>query len=182
MFFFCQQAVSRSPYDFTDFELTMLPALCTYMKTGNKTAIEAKYGTMTNPHHLCKGLNHLNKATINVGMRKKERSNKQFDLIQAVNEFSYYIDYKRDTNMRMKYFTMMHRAKAFTMLGSNPDAKADYTTVLNANPKYTTAYKQLIKIHLQEGNKAEAKRIVNLGLEYMPESKYLLAQQKKLGN
>lgn len=160
-------------YPMTDLELSLLPPFCQVWGKKDESGTDAWVAKLkiTNIHHLCKGLNHLNHAVMELKQNKV-----QFDAEVGAGELSYVLDYEDNHGHKsypLKAYILMNRAKLYGLSGEKEKALADFTAALKANPKYDKVYYELSEFYIKNNKKDKAKEAIEDGLRNIPESKLL---------
>ena len=154
-------------------ELASLPPYCNpkYRETARWTHGKAL-------HHYCSGLNFLNKYYTAPNERKRKIYYKK-----ALGEINYHL--KGDTRT-LKDNPLVgdmysNRAKLYA-IGNRPrDALKDWYKAIAVNPRLRRAYLGLARYLEKQGLKDEALKVISKGLRYLPKSKSLQKQYRKLG-
>ena len=181
--------VSALPRNFTDGEASFLPPYCIdteYFKGGsrhsNHMSPRAPYWESLMGdgfwwmHHYCSGMVFARRAEA----YSKSSPDRGYNYLEAVQEFRYTI------NQLAKDFVLL--PEIYTRLGEVEaklrDFGAAYGSYLRAReikPDYWPAYAQWAQVLIDSGQKAEAKKLVQAGLEYSPDAAKLIEQFKLLG-
>jgi len=149
-------------------EKALLPPFCThgYKKYNIKDQLYM--------NHLCPGLYALSSA-----QRIFENNTAKKDALQeAAGHFSYTLLHVQDFPFRSTVF--IKRGTVYEMQGNMPKALADYQEAIRIKPQNIHAYSALANAYLKMGNKAEAAKIIEVGLKIKPSSKMLLSVKRNI--
>lgn len=170
------QAGNYTIYPMSDLDVSMLPVFCQVWHSGDGVATDAwvKKLQIPNIHHLCKGLNHVNHATIT-------SSNRYHHAKSGLGEFTYIINHGiGQKHFPLKPFIFVNMAKLHSFLNENQKAIGRYKDAIAENPKFSRAYAGLIDLYIQLKDVDSAQQILNKGLSHTPNSKLLQKRKKKL--
>lgn len=171
-------AVSKyTIYPMTDLELSMLPPFCVVWGKGDEAATDrwVKKIKVSNIHHLCKGLNHLNHTIIDFNPDVVA-----FNAKQGVTELDYVLAHNDEKAFPLKAYVLVSRARLNDALGKQDEATSDFINAIKENPKYENAYYWLAETYLRHNEKYKAIEVINQGLDYIPGAKLLKKLKLKL--
>jgi tetratricopeptide (TPR) repeat protein len=154
----------------SDLELSMLPPFCQVWGRHDEAGTDAWVAKLkiTNIHHVCKGLNHVNHAVISADNEKK-LGNAQ----AGIGEFTYVIEHKNNESFPLKAFVLINRAKLYAVQGDNDKAIGDFKAALKENPKYDKVYYELSEFYKNNKEYDLARSVIKEGLNFVPNSKLL---------
>lgn len=166
-------------YPMSDLQVGMLPLFCQVWHSGDGAATDVwvEKLKMPNIHHFCKGLNHVNMATISVG-----KSTIIFEATTGVKEFEGILNHSSARGyFPLRPFIFLNMAKLYSLKNDKNKAVASYKAAIKENPQYTQAYVELIDLFIKYKDKESAREVLEQGLINNPNSKLLLKRKKNLG-
>ena len=125
-------------------------------------------------HHYCWGLMLVRRANTT------DQPNRRLGIYgEAVSNFDYVV---RNSKSSFVLLPEVLLQKGLTLqLMSNPAAAArEFFNALRLKPSYTPAYAALIDYYLELGNVAEARKMLESGLQHAPSSKLLQEKRKAI--
>jgi tetratricopeptide (TPR) repeat protein len=125
-------------------------------------------------HHYCRGLDHLYQ-----GARVVNEQEREFLFKEAVKECDYLLDRTDDTFV-LKPEIYYKKGVALMTLGKAVEAVESFTTALRIRPDYEPAYVSLSQFFERAGDRAEARRLIEEGLRWIPQSTQLTARLAEL--
>lgn len=131
-------------------------------------------------HHYCWGLIHLQRAA-RPGLSKQERDHM---IRSAIGDFYYVINDARrngEHNMVLLPELFYRCGESYVLLGEYPKALEEYTRSRKAKPDYWPAYVGQANLYLRLGMRAQAREVLEAGLEVMPGEPNLLEVMRKAG-
>jgi tetratricopeptide (TPR) repeat protein len=142
---------------------------------------KAAFGGMQNfedVHHYCRGLNDLYE-----GSRASE-DKREYWFNEAVREIDYVLQ-RTDLSFVLRPEMYYKKGVALMTLGKPIEAVEMFTAALRTRSDYEPAYLSLSQYFERAGDMAEAKRLVEEGLRWIPDSTHLtqrLTELKRSGN
>ena len=131
---------------------------------------KAVFGGMQNfedMHHYCRGLNDLYE-----GSRSNEEQTRIHWFSEAVRECDYVLE-RTDLNFVLRPEIFYKKGVALMTLGLPIEAVEMFTTALSTRQDYEPAYLSLSQYFERAGDPAEAKRLIQEGLRWIPGSTQL---------
>jgi tetratricopeptide (TPR) repeat protein len=125
-------------------------------------------------HHYCRGLNDLYE-----GSRSNEESTRQTWFNDAVREFDYVLE-RTDLSFVLRPEIYYKKGVALMTLGRPIEAVEMFTAALSTRQDYEPAYLSLSQYFEHAGDRAEAKRLIEEGLRWIPGSTQLAARLDEL--
>ena len=161
-------------------ELRLLPPYCTtkFTKGASRKDPEVRHWVSilgenySHIHHYCKGLNYAIRA--NAG-----GSNTSHYLKQSLNNYDYVLGHMTPGFVLLPEL-LVKRGKTLQRQNRNEAAIGDFLKAIKAKPDYTPAYAALSDAYKAMGNKAEARKALEDGLEHKPDSRSLNKRMEKL--
>ena len=126
-------------------------------------------------HHYCAGLNFLNRYYLAVTPQDK-----QYNLDNALNNFSYMVDHASPTYILMPE-VYLNRGMVNSLLHNDAQAISDLHTAQKLNPKLTNTYFVLADFYVRIKQEDQALEAVSEGLRYNPDSTSLKQRYDQLG-
>lgn len=163
----------------TEADFALLPPYCKarFGKTNSADAKnwKRKMGreSWTHIHHYCSGLDSLNKANM------ADSKDKRVDALKAaLGGFSYMQEHApRKFILQPEISTQ--KGRVYLRLNQHGAALQEFYNAIKLNPKYVPAYSELGDYYHDNNNPEEARKILELGLKNVPESKSL---KRRLSN
>jgi len=179
LFSFSLHAGNYTIYKMTDLDVSMLPPFCQVWHKGDTAATDAWVEKLqiNNIHHVCKGLNHVNWATISLNAQVIH-----YNVKSGIDEFKYVVDGSKGKSFPLKAFLLVNMAKLYAISSKFEEAVSVYKAALEENPQFARAYADLFDLYLKLKDQESAKQILTEGLTHIPNSKLLLKRKKKLKN
>ncbi len=118
-------------------------------------------------HHYCFALNYVNRAN-----RARDELTRKRQVGWALGEFGYI---RKHGSSAFPLWPELHvkSGDLLRMVGRDSEAAQEYIEAIKKRPGYTPAYSALADYYLDLGNKDEALRTIEDGLEHAPNSKML---------
>ncbi|BBA32421.1 hypothetical protein sS8_0455 [Methylocaldum marinum] len=135
----------------------------------------------TSIHHFCDGLKYLLRADKSIDAQSKGGH-----LQEAIGNFDYVLgakEHKAASSTQVRTYhamTRFYKAEALRRAGKTSAMIAEYMKVTELKPNYPHAYAQLFDYYLKTGDRAEAAKVIEMGLKHAPKSKMLLKRKAKL--
>lgn len=167
-------------YPKTDKDFSLLPPYCKarFRKTSeaDQKAWAKKIGRIAwnNIHHYCAGLDYLNKARF----ASDKKKNIMF-LNKAIGEFDY-MQKRAGAKFILQPEIAVNKGRAHLQLLQFGEALQEFHRAIKKYPKYVPAYTELSDYYLEQGDKDEARAILEKGLKMVPDSKSLKRRMDKL--
>lgn len=164
----------------TDQEIAMLPAYCKDRIRGCTQAEKQRWIQVLGVknwsclHHYCRSIVALNRADLtgDPAIRKKL-------LLQALHNF------KRNTkeltvDFPLRYGVFYRMGETATKLGNTWEAIQAFNTAMKLKPTYWPTYLALSNAYLTVNEREMAMKVIEQGLQEVPESKALQRQKAKI--
>jgi tetratricopeptide (TPR) repeat protein len=177
LFFACvQQAKAAFPKSDTDF--AFLPPYCKARSSGGDSADykswERRLGNdFIHVHHYCAGLH-----TLNLAFKTRDEAEKKPLYHVALNEMLYVAEHA-SPGFKLLPKVYYDVGQIFQFMGQIDDAIAANQKSITLYQKTSFPYAALSDLYERKNMKAEAKSILEKGLEHSPNSKILLKRMKK---
>lgn len=126
-------------------------------------------------HHYCRGLDRLYEG----GRVLNDESTRHGLFQDAVRECTYVLD-RTDDTFTLKPEIYYKRGVALMALGKRVEAVENFTAAVNIRPDYEPAYVSLSQFFERAGDRAEARRLIEEGLRWVPQSTQLTARLAEL--
>lgn len=123
-------------------------------------------------HHYCFGINHVNHAIRNA--RDKRQANYLAGV--AVNEIAYVFSHGDPEHWPLRAEAYMHIARARVIQGQAGQAGAALEKAVQSDPNFVPAYVALFEMHMANKDKASALKVVEQGLQHVPDSRHLASR------
>lgn len=163
---------SRADFPNTELEFAQLPPYCKARFSGSHSSYfrlwDKKLGgkNFIHMHHYCSGLNGINKAYF-----LKEPFKGRM-LTSALGGIDYVLE-RAEKDFYL--FPEMHLKKGeiYVLMKEHPKAISEFRIAIELNPKYIPPYYHLARLYNEIGNKEEAVKTLETGLDINPNSKLL---------
>ncbi len=127
-------------------------------------------------HHYCRGLDHLYEGARVVN----DEERRDFLFREAATECTYVLD-RTDDSFVLKPEIYYKKGMALMAHGKPVEAVENFTAALQIRPNYEPAYVSLSQFFERAGDRAEARRLIEEGLRWVPQSTQLTARLAELG-
>lgn len=167
---------------FTQDELKVLPRAClaqTFISESLNYPIVPKEereqwyaalgGSFIHYHHYCYGLMYMRKAVTD--------SSKQNHYYHSASANFEYVINNATRDFPLLPEVYLRKGIALRFLGEDAAAATEFTKALKLKPDYTPAYAALVELHIDLGDIAGARSVLETGLSHAPASK-ILAEKK----
>lgn len=171
----------------TSAELSQLPPYCPYTQLfrnqlpGGPDNPQVKYWyermgeTFHAMHHYCWGLNAFSRAQ-HAGASAQVRHHL---LTSSVDEYDYVIRYAPG-NFVLLPEIRTKKGQSLARLGRNPQAASEFAQAIQLKPDYWPPYAYLSDLHVDLGDIANARRVLDAGLKKVPDAQALLRRRAAL--
>ncbi|CCE24393.1 tetratricopeptide repeat protein [Methylotuvimicrobium alcaliphilum] len=173
-------ATKYTIYKMNELEISRLPPFCQVWARGDTEQTDQWVAKLkiSNIHHLCKGLNHVNHA--NLRSYNNKDNTLGYHIKSGIGEFSYVLAHAKGQPFPLRSFVYLNRAKLHEISGDIIKSIEDYSFSIKSNPKYVKAYVGLIDLYIKIGDKEQAAITLKKGLHNAPKSNILLKKKKML--
>ena len=130
--------------------------------------------TFVHMHHYCHGLNDLNLV-----MKTSDDIRRRYLIDRAIGQFNYMLDMGApDWILWPECYLKLGNARM--LQGRGGEAAAEYLKAIKIKPDYTPPYIPLSDYYLKIGSPEEAKRVLEEGIKYAPNSNLLRKKLEEL--
>ncbi len=160
-------------------EIKQLPQFCAWKFSGDpglkRRGLKVLGEQFKNVHHLCTGLNFLNRY-----YRNMSAPDAKSNLARALLDFNYMVDHMFP-NSRLAGHIHLYRGITHDLMKHDLAAVEDYRKAIAYKPNLSKAYARLADYYKKHGQKAVALKVVTEGLRHVPNSNALKRRYLALG-
>ncbi len=162
-------------------ELSMLPPFCKarsqYAAPGEAERWRSimGYKNWTHMHHYCQDLNLIRRAELTTNREARN------GMLNDAKGSLYRFDAAVEPGFALRGEVHYNIGRAANMLGNKGEAIGAYQKSIQITPRYVPAYVALADLHIEAGQREEARKVVERGLAKAPKSKALLKRKAQLG-
>jgi tetratricopeptide (TPR) repeat protein len=179
-----------NPSSITDYdprEVALLPHYCIYTQLfrehvpgGNDITQIQAWRSFMGPefeamHHYCFGLMKTNRATLHA----QNKDQREFYLTDAITEYDFVLQ-RVPNDFIVLPEILTKKGENLVRLGREPLALVQFNRAVEVKPDYWTAYGDLSDLYRQQGNIAEARKVLERGLSFSPNAAGLTRRMAEL--